>query len=133
MISMKLACLLLVALGVAAPVVPAAQTPAGVRPSPGRELYLDYCSPCHGLQGKGDGPAGPTLKERPPDLTRLSSRMKGEFPRAHVRETIVAGRKAHGSPDMPTWGPIFREVLGARDAGARVNDLVTYIEQIQVP
>jgi mono/diheme cytochrome c family protein len=129
---MKIAWLLLAALGVAAPGQRAAQTPTGVRPSEGRELYLDYCSSCHGLQGKGDGPAGPTLKERPPDLTRLSAKMKGQFPKAYVRETIVSGRAAHGSPDMPTWGPIFREVEGAREAGERVNDLVRYLEQIQV-
>lgn len=31
--------------------------------------YEQYCLPCHGLSGKGDGPIGLTLNPRPADLT----------------------------------------------------------------
>jgi hypothetical protein len=41
---------------------------------PGRILYLTYCQGCHGLGGRGDGPAAASLRTPPPDLTRLWQR-----------------------------------------------------------
>ena len=40
-------------------------------PSHGREIYAYYCTVCHGLGGKGDGPnaANPTLMEKPRNHT----------------------------------------------------------------
>ncbi len=35
----------------------------------GEEVYLSQCQPCHGNQGKGDGPAAKFLESRPRDLT----------------------------------------------------------------
>jgi mono/diheme cytochrome c family protein len=35
----------------------------------GNALYTQYCVPCHGTEGKGDGPVGLTLNPRPADLT----------------------------------------------------------------
>ena len=35
----------------------------------GRELYVIHCSPCHGDQGRGDGPVAAALSEKTPDLT----------------------------------------------------------------
>lgn len=37
----------------------------------GKELYTNRCLSCHGLSGKGDGPASASLEHRPPDLTRV--------------------------------------------------------------
>lgn len=37
--------------------------------SGGKELFVAYCSACHGDQGKGDGPAGGFLEPKPTDLT----------------------------------------------------------------
>jgi mono/diheme cytochrome c family protein len=34
----------------------------------GRQLYVENCLPCHGEQGRGDGPAGRVLRPRPADL-----------------------------------------------------------------
>ena len=31
----------------------------------GRSIYVDKCSPCHGDDGRGDGPAAPALVPRP--------------------------------------------------------------------
>src|SRR5271157_1181826 len=35
----------------------------------GKELYQQYCLPCHGADGKGDGPVGLTLNPRTADLS----------------------------------------------------------------
>jgi mono/diheme cytochrome c family protein len=36
----------------------------------GAVVYRSQCTPCHGEEGKGDGPAAAALTPRPPDLNR---------------------------------------------------------------
>jgi len=102
----------------------------------GRDLFEFYCSSCHGRDGKGAGHAAPALKVPPPDLTTLAQRNRGTFPADRVAASIKGeGRlrtPAHGSSDMPVWGPIFKG-LDSRDAvnAARIENLVKYIESIQ--
>ncbi|MBI4297510.1 MAG: cytochrome c [Chloroflexi bacterium] len=38
----------------------------------GQALFFELCAPCHGLQGKGDGPLAATLKAPPTDFTDRS-------------------------------------------------------------
>ena len=103
----------------------------------GRDLYNAYCASCHGRTGTGDGPVVPALKAPPPDLTLLAKREGGVFPAARVGLMLSGPRRAvlpaHGSVDMPVWGPIFR-ALDPNDtlAAIRVANLVTYVESIQV-
>jgi mono/diheme cytochrome c family protein len=75
----------------------------------GKELFSEYCASCHGVSGKGDGPAASALKIPPADLTALARRNKGQFPSLRVMQAIKAGPSvpAHGSQVMPVWGPIF--------------------------
>jgi len=101
----------------------------------GPDLYRMYCAACHGRDGKGQGPVAAALKVPPPDLTVLSRRQKGVFPAFEV-ETIITGPAtvaAHGSDEMPVWGPIFR-ALDASDARAkaRIKNLVAYVQSIQL-
>jgi mono/diheme cytochrome c family protein len=102
----------------------------------GRDLFEFYCSSCHGRDGKGAGHAAAALKVPPPDLTALAQRNRGTFPVDRVEASIKGeGRlrtPAHGSSDMPVWGPIFKG-LDSRDAvnAARIENLVKYIESIQ--
>jgi mono/diheme cytochrome c family protein len=100
----------------------------------GPDLFKMYCASCHGRDGKGGGPVAASLKVPPPDLTVLTQRQKGVFPKFEV-ETIITGPAEigpHGSDEMPVWGLIFR-ALDASDtrAKARIKNLVTYIESIQ--
>jgi hypothetical protein len=56
------------------------------------------------------------------------------FPAAHVREVIVGEQvvAAHGSREMPIWGPIFHQVEGDQDWGnVRLENLVKYLASIQ--
>jgi mono/diheme cytochrome c family protein len=100
----------------------------------GGELFQALCTACHGKTAKGDGPAAPALKTMPPDLTVLARENKGEFPAARVLATLQGkGVTAHGSADMPTWGPILKgPSVSDTPATLRINNLVGYIRSIQV-
>jgi mono/diheme cytochrome c family protein len=111
--------------------VPAPYTPIS-EPS---QMYTAYCAACHGSDGKGNGPAAPALKVAPTDLTTLATRSGGKFPYNHVYETIKgdANLPAHGSKDMPVWGPVFRSIDVGRDGEVklRLSNLTGYIESLQ--
>jgi len=79
----------------------------------GRDLYLKYCSSCHGADGKGKGPVSSDLKVKVPDLTLLKKNNKGVFPHPRVMSSIDGSRKirGHGEPVMPVWGEVFKEEL----------------------
>src|SRR6187200_1240007 len=77
----------------------------------GEDSFMFYCAPCHGVAGKGDGPVRASLKTPPPDLTLLTKRAGGTFPRADVIAFVTGVSNklpTHGPSDMPVWGPIFR-------------------------
>ena len=111
--------------------IPAPRTSA----TSGKEMYLAYCAACHGREGKGDGPAVGALKAPPTDLTSLSKRNDGKFPSAQVANVITgaAGLPAHGSKEMPVWGPIFMAMGHHHESEARlrVANLADYIKSLQ--
>lgn len=99
----------------------------------GSALYVSYCASCHGMTGKGDGPMATALKTPPPDLTRISARNNGKFPLERVVKAISGNTvRAHGTRDMPIWGPFFSRVENDQDVGpVRVDNLARYLRQIQ--
>jgi len=102
----------------------------------GQDSFMFYCAPCHGRSGKGDGPVGAALKTTPRDLTTLSTRNGGTFPRATVTSFVAGSARtltAHGPGDMPVWGPIFRS-LDPSDTRAtvRIDNVVAFIESMQI-
>ena len=50
----------------------------------GKQLYEARCASCHGATGKGNGPVAASLKHPPADLTLISKKHDGTFPRAQV-------------------------------------------------
>jgi mono/diheme cytochrome c family protein len=107
-----------------------------IRPVDGAAIFRTNCAACHGLDARGKGPASKALKKEAPDLTRLSQRNDGAFPAIHVRNTIMFGADdlppAHGSKNMPIWGPIFHEIDFDRDLGnVRLENITKYLESIQ--
>jgi mono/diheme cytochrome c family protein len=76
----------------------------------GKDEFDMYCSVCHGPGGKGDGPYAELMKTKIADLTTLSKKNKGVFPFERVYK-VIDGRevlKAHGTRQMPIWGPMYR-------------------------
>ena len=98
----------------------------------GAEMFVQYCTPCHGKGGRGDGPAAAALKRAPADLTTLTSRNGGKFPDVKVKRYIEGLDEvpAHGSRDMPIWGPLFR-ALSQDTAAIRVEALTAHLRSIQ--
>ncbi len=111
----------------------------------GANEFRAYCSSCHGVEGRGNGPVAKELKTPPADLTKLAWRAGRTFPREAIYEKIEGLNMpaAHGTSDMPVWGAQFvREELGdgvyledARRAASatirRISRLVKYLEVIQ--
>lgn len=105
-----------------------------VSPADGKANFVAYCAACHGVSGKGDGPAATALKVPATDLTRLSANAGGKYPTMHVQEVIrSADTPAHGSKDMPVWGPVFRSLSQGSQSQVelRVSNLAKYIETLQ--
>jgi mono/diheme cytochrome c family protein len=104
-------------------------------PSSGKEMYTAYCASCHGADGTGNGPAAPALKMSPTNLTTLAVKNGGTFPGAQVATVIQGGAMtpAHGSKEMPVWGPIFMTIGGhsAAQVQLRVRNLTNYLESMQ--
>lgn len=112
---------------------PLRATPIGA----GEEMYVSYCASCHGRDARGTGPVVPALKRQVTDLTMLAQRNAGKFPAERVKATIRGDSMvvAHGSKDMPVWGPLFRYLGGGSRAevDVRINNLTRYIESLQEP
>jgi mono/diheme cytochrome c family protein len=102
----------------------------------GKALFTEHCASCHGDDAKGAGPAAVSLKVQPPDLTALAKRNHGKFPDDEVYRAIHGDQAmaAHGSREMPAWGPAFLAISGVDQAEAdgRIRNLVVYIKSIQV-
>ena len=133
----------------AAFVIAALGAPAFADPAPGHDpvlaeigapLFARYCSSCHGLGGRGDGPTAKTMSTRPADLTGIAKRRNGQFPTAEIAK-FIDGRfeyPAHGSREMPVWGTRFGSDVPESDvsesiARGNIASLVEYLKSIQNP
>jgi mono/diheme cytochrome c family protein len=71
-------------------------------PAKGKEVFAGKCTPCHGLEGHGDGPAAASLQPKPRNLSdaKYVSTLSDE----RMFKTISEGGAAVGkSPAMPSW------------------------------
>ena len=90
----------------------------------GRELYVRYCSTCHGDTGRGDGASAASFATKPADLTdgRLMNRLPDEF----LFNVIMHGGPAEGlSPGMPP--------LAAYLSDAETRQAIAYLRSIASP
>ena len=101
----------------------------------GKQTYMHYCAACHGVTARGDGPAAFVLKTTPPDLTALATRHGGKFPYEYVYNVLRFGTRfaAHGSSDMPIWGPIFGSMDNYNEVAVRkrIRGLSEYLVSLQ--
>ncbi len=104
-------------------------------PNNGKEMYKNYCAPCHGADGKGSGPVASSLTARPTDLTELSKNNNGKFPDTHIVAILQFGADApaHGSVAMPVWGPILGTMnrTNVQDKQLRISNLTRYLQTLQ--
>ncbi len=107
-------------------------TPVGA----GAEMFLNYCASCHGRDGTGSGPPSTALRARATNLTTLAERNGGKFPTERVKAAIHGDLLllAHGSKDMPVWGPVFLYLGGGSraEANVRIDNLTRFIESLQL-
>lgn len=103
----------------------------------GRQMFTSYCAPCHGTDGRGHGPAAAALTAQPRDLTAFSKNNHGKYPDTHVVEVLRFGAdtQAHGSAQMPVWGPILGKMnqTNVQEKELRISNLSRYLESIQRP
>jgi mono/diheme cytochrome c family protein len=114
-------------------VIPIRRTPA----TSGKQMYVNYCAPCHGVDGKGQGPVAAALKKQPANLAFLAKNNGGKFPSTHIMSVLEFGaaNPSHGSADMPVWGPVF----GSMDSTdvpqdmkvLRISNLSGYLQTLQ--
>jgi mono/diheme cytochrome c family protein len=104
----------------------------------GKDMYIQYCSSCHGQDGRGSGSVSAFLKVKVPDLTLLKKNNKGIYPMDRVILAIDGRRKlrSHGDPKMPVWGESFsREVGEPKSAeavtGVKIKALAEYVATLQ--
>jgi mono/diheme cytochrome c family protein len=105
-------------------------------PTSGKQMYTSYCAPCHGVDGRGNGPAASALKNQPMDLTGLAKANHGKVPDTHIVSVLKFGSEtpAHGSAQMPVWGPILGRMNQSnfQEKELRVSNLSRYLKTIQV-
>ena len=81
-------------------------------------LFIELCSVCHGVGGKGDGPSAQGLEPKPADFTNCKVMSKDSD---DVLFKIIkgGGQSAGRSTVMPAWG----DSLG----DPQIRDLVKFI------
>ncbi len=94
--------------------------------------YQRYCGSCHGMEGRGDGPAAEALTPRPTDLTKLTSGIPELMQWIDGRRTI----RAHGTAAMPVWGEVFEQSLidgphARRTALLKVETIAGYVQDLR--
>jgi mono/diheme cytochrome c family protein len=112
-------------------VIPAPKTD----PTNGKLMFTSYCAPCHGADGRGNGPVASALKAQPTDLTGLAKANHGKYPDNHIVAVLRFGTdvNAHGSAQMPVWGTIFAKMskVSSQERDLRTANLSRYLESIQ--
>jgi mono/diheme cytochrome c family protein len=65
----------------------------------GMEIYRNTCSPCHGSDGKGSGPASAVFNPKPRDHT--NGAYMDKLTNAHLFKVVRYGGQMFGYPTMP--------------------------------
>lgn len=112
------------------PTVQAAASSAPVAPAVSREkmwgdgryIYKTNCAPCHGLAGRGDGPAAANLDPKPRDHTNRE--IMDKISDEEIHKTVQYGGTLKGMPQMPSHPHLKPEDLTA---------LVTFVRTLSHP
>jgi mono/diheme cytochrome c family protein len=93
-----------------------AGTPSGAR------LYAKHCAVCHGPDGRGNGPAAPSLIPRPTDFTLGQFKYKSTAPGTAATDADIAKTISDGLPasSMPYWRDLLSE--------AEIHSVAAYVK-----
>lgn len=107
---------------------PVLLTAAGELPSgtaavvPIDQLYVQFCSSCHGTAGKGDGPAGAALTPHPRNFTDANWQAATSDER--IAAVIKNGGAANGlSAIMAPWGSVLND--------EQIKQMVVYVRHFK--
>jgi mono/diheme cytochrome c family protein len=83
-------------------------------PAHGRQIYTFYCTPCHGMQGQGDGQLAKLLDPKPRNHTDGKGTRPGDGMNDRTDEQLFkaitrGGQGINKSVNMPAWGHIISE------------------------
>lgn len=99
----------------------------------GKAMFGSYCAPCHGVNGKGNGPLSSSLKRSPANLTMLSRNNGGVYPATHVVGVIRFGT-GHEQGVMDLWSTTLDKIDTNSNHDAtqlRISNLSRYLETLQ--
>lgn len=108
-------------------------------PDEGARLFVENCALCHGVDGRGKGEIAAGLQPAPADLTRITARAGGEFPRVQVLSAIDGYTRMEPGEEMPEFGLLLRGPTVPVDTGAGdltpvprpLAAIMVYLESIQ--
>ena len=87
----------------------------------GKKLYFTYCTGCHGVSGKGDGPAAKALPVKPADHT--DTKKMSQYSDEHLFTVISRGGASVGkSAQMPAWGAVLKE--------PQIHEIIAHIRSL---
>jgi mono/diheme cytochrome c family protein len=85
----------------ATPATTATATTSGDGAAKAKEIFANRCTPCHGPEGRGDGPASQSLNPKPRNFHDHD--WHASVDDAHIEQIIKFGGAAVGkSPAMPS-------------------------------
>jgi mono/diheme cytochrome c family protein len=85
---------------------------------PGKQTFETYCSACHGVDGKADGPGALAMNPKPRNLHDKAWQSKVDD--AHIAKVIKEGTASVGlSASMAAWGGVIPD--------PEIKNLVDYI------
>lgn len=101
--------------------------------------YAVYCASCHGASGRGDGPASGGMEPKPSDLTLITQRNGGTFPRLQIIGKIHGYTMGSSDRTMPEFAEALDSPPVPYDTGdgtpspmpERLVELANYLESIQ--
>ena len=88
----------------------------------GKKLYEQFCLPCHGATGKGDGPTGQFLPVKPADFTQHMPHHVENWADYYFKITKEGGQAVGRSPVMPAWGGQLKD--------GEIWDVISYIQAL---
>ena len=95
---------------------PAVEGRSPTRPRRARSIFEERCTPCHGKQGRGDGPSASALNPKPRNYSDPA--WQDAATDEAIAKAILEGGAAVGkSPVMPGNPDLERQARGGRRAG----------------